>query len=224
MKLLASGCSLVYGSELSDEVANNRLSDLTYPALLAKHARLEYKCVAYPGNGNDAIARNVIANLDNTVRLVVVNWSYVGRAEFDFRDWGWLNFRSHFGHSEIERRIHKFRRFFLVESTPRYEYYRYLQEIVFLQNYLKIRNIPYIFSTADCRNLDPGTISNLGTEHVNLLNAIDFEPWFNWKSNNTSVGFLHWATHHKFQIGKYGHPLDEAHRQTFELIKHKVKL
>ena len=56
MNIVAGGDSFVYGSELEDCI--RAYSHSTFPALLAKgHS---YKCVAWPGIGNDAIARRVI--------------------------------------------------------------------------------------------------------------------------------------------------------------------
>jgi hypothetical protein len=180
--------------------------------------------VATPGNGNDAITRSIVANLDDTVALVVVNWSYLGRFEFYFHDRNWQNFRSPSSDTNLDNRISALRKYFLAETTPEYEYYKYLHEIVFLQNYLKARNIPYIFSTADDHSFDRKLIHELGNEHINLLGAIDFKQWHTWNTTRgTPCGFLSWAQFEaKLPIGKYGHPLEEAHRLTFELIKHKV--
>lgn len=226
MKLLASGCSLIFGSELEGGIADreNSPSNLTYPALLAQHTNLEYKCVATPGNGNDAIARSIVANLDDTVGLVVVNWSYRERWEFNFSDWGWQNFRSHSKHPELENRRHALRKYFIAEATPKYTYYKSLHEIVFLQNYLKTRNIPYIFSAADYDDINRSVIETLDNEQINLLNSIDFEHWFIWEHNSELCGFLRWAERSQLPCGQHGHPLEEAHRKTFEIIKHKVNL
>jgi hypothetical protein len=95
---------------------------------------------------------------------------------------------------------------------------------VFLQQYLKARKIPYIFSTADYNAIDYNIIKLLGTEHINLWKAIDFDPWFYWESYNKKVGFLNWANHCQLPTGKHGHPLEQAHCLTFEMIKNKVAL
>ena len=224
MKLLAAGCSLIYGSELSDEIEHNQPSQLTYPALLAKHKNLEYKCVAKPANGNDAIARSIIKELDDTILLVVVNWSYLGRFEFNLSDWGWQNFKSLIIHPAIADRVNVLRKYFMAESTPAYEHYKYLYEIVFLQNYLKARNIPYIFSTADYNAIDYNIISQLDPEHINLWKAIDFDQWFHWQAYERRVGFLDWARACMIPTGPNGHPLEQAHEMTFQIIKDRKNI
>lgn len=224
MKLLASGCSLIYGSELADERQHNQHSQLTYPALLAKQKNLEYKCVAHPANGNDAIARSIVKNLDETVALVVVNWSYLGRFEFNLREWGWRNFKSHNLYEPISKQTEQLRKYFFSEVTPVYNYYKYLQEIVFVQDYLKVRNIPYIFSTADYDPINYNTISKLDPEHVNLWKAIDFDPWFYWQVNKNPVGFLQWAKFLSLPTGTDGHPLEQAHQMTVDMIQNKVNI
>ena len=78
MIIVAGGDSFVYGSELQSP--NN-----TFSALISKN--YDYRCVAWPGIGNDGISRRVInevnKNLPNKI-FVIVNWSFPGRYEFKF--------------------------------------------------------------------------------------------------------------------------------------------
>ena len=53
-----------------------------------------------------------------------------------------------------------------------YEYYATLKEIVFLQNYLNVKNIPYIFTLANNFFLEPIDEENISV----LLKLIDFDP------------------------------------------------
>jgi hypothetical protein len=83
MIIVAGGDSFVYGSELSD--CNGEYSQKTFTALLAKEHN--YQCVAWPGNGNDAIARSVINKCEAMLPekpFVVVSWTFPGRYEFRF--------------------------------------------------------------------------------------------------------------------------------------------
>lgn len=87
MILVAGGDSLIYGSELSD--CDNNCSQLVYPALLAKKYNLDYDCVAWPGNANNAITRMVMTKcyelLLKKARFgVIVQWSFLPRYEFRF--------------------------------------------------------------------------------------------------------------------------------------------
>jgi hypothetical protein len=179
-------------------------------------------CVATPGNGNDAIARNVIKHLDDTVSLVMVNWSYPGRFEFHWHDWGWQNFKTEFQHVVLNQTVSNLRTHFFADITLEYIYYKYFQEIIFLQQYLKNRNIPYIFSTAKYDTMDQKTVYQFGQECINLWNAIDFDCWHFWETNNQQAGFIEWARHHRLPFGKHGHPLEESHKLTFEMVKNKI--
>jgi hypothetical protein len=89
MIIVAGGDSFVYGSELQSP-------DNTFTALLSKDH--EYDCVAWPGIGNDGIARRVISCVQGYLPekpFVIVNWTFPGRYEFKFtydtmqrtRDW-----------------------------------------------------------------------------------------------------------------------------------------
>ena len=221
MKLLAAGCSLIYGSELVDEKPHDQgYSQLTYPALLAKHLNLEYQCAARPGFGNDAIARTMLDNFDETVSLVIINWSYIDRFEFHYKDIGWQNIKDGLDQGNyLTDQICKLAKPFYSDLTPEYSYYRYLEDIFTCQEFLNKQQVPYIFSSTDRRFVNQEYIVNLGTAHKNLYNAIDFSPWFFWKTNQTKTGFLEWATQNNYPRGVAGHPLESAHRDTYELIK-----
>lgn len=90
-------------------------------------------------------------------------------------------------------------------------------EIVQLQDYLKDKNIPYLFTCADnC------VITNNP--------KIDYTKWFlfpvlpssGWHSNENPRGFYQWALENKYQLAeKDKHPLDDAHRDAANLMKDK---
>jgi hypothetical protein len=88
MIIVAGGDSFVYGSELNDCRDNVMDSAYghsmnTFPALLANGN--EYYCTAWPGYGNDSIARNVIKTCETvTADFVIVSWTFPGRYEFRF--------------------------------------------------------------------------------------------------------------------------------------------
>ena len=71
MIIVAGGDSFVWGSELASP-------DNTFTALLGAD-----ECVAWPGFGNDAIARTVIERCEQGgISAVVVSWTFPGRYEF----------------------------------------------------------------------------------------------------------------------------------------------
>ena len=85
--LIAGGDSFIYGSELADCIDNQgheQVSQLTYPALIAKETGMNYVCVARPGYSNSAIRRTVMNACEQyaDIDLVIVSWSFSGRYEF----------------------------------------------------------------------------------------------------------------------------------------------
>jgi hypothetical protein len=84
MILVAGGDSFVFGSELKDQL--DGASQSTYSALLAKQHNMEYNCVAWPGNANNAVSRMVInaCNQYKTQIGVIVTWTFSSRYEFRF--------------------------------------------------------------------------------------------------------------------------------------------
>ena len=81
MIIVAGGDSFVYGSELTD--CTTSFSNNTFTAILAKGHT--YVCAAYPGNSNEAIARQTIAACyKSKPDKVIVSWTFPGRYEFRF--------------------------------------------------------------------------------------------------------------------------------------------
>jgi hypothetical protein len=216
MKLLAGGCSFIYGSELSDAITN--YSCLTYPALLSKKFDLEYKCVATPGNGNDAICRQVIEGIDNTVGLVIVMWSYYDRFEFHFGKDGWQNLKC--PNDSFKNQVNELTKPFYSQLTDIYAWNKYLQDIILLQTFLTNNNIPFIFSSADNQFFDNSRTIVFDSRYQKLYNLIDFSKWVYWtdKADN-KVGFVNWAKIYGYPLGPGQHPLTLAHTKAYESIE-----
>ena len=176
--ILAAGDSFVYGSELAD-VTSIVPSKNTFTALLGAT-----ETVAWPGYGNDSIARTVIERCEQgDVTGVVTSWTFPGRYEFRFnyntyqRKSPWYTINSWTSNLDIENikkeffnqdektskhlldnalraknlGINDFARVFYqhVGNSEYWEIYSSLKEIVYLQNYLKLKSIPYMFTCAD---------------------------------------------------------------------------
>ena len=58
-KFIAGGCSFTFGHELSDDSGGQIPSKKTWAHRL-KPADHEYVCCAYPGSGNQGIARHYV--------------------------------------------------------------------------------------------------------------------------------------------------------------------
>jgi hypothetical protein len=259
MIIVAGGDSFVYGSELADCVGMESAS--TFTALLAKHGN--YICSAWPGAGNDAIARRVIdycENLKKDQLGVVVSWTFPGRYEFKFAyntgqqtgHWytinAWtavddisiikqefVNDNEHI-YQDHQRNIERAKTLGIADfadvfyrnvgSTEYWEVYSSLKEIVYLQNYLKLNHIPYMFTCADNSLLYNHTVANADASVKSLLNQLDMTRWF-WfppgaGANQTEQprGFYQWAVENKYPVGTT-HPLEQAHIEASKLMQEK---
>lgn len=202
MKLIAAGCSFVYGNELSDigEIAD-RPSQLSFPALLAQQHNLEYVCVAVPGGGNDTAVRRVVETVTGKEEIVVVNWTFADRHEFYFEREGWQN---------IIPTKNMFCKEFFTGVQSEYSVYHTVKNIVFLSQYLAKKGVPYVYTFADLKLQYNTTAAEI------LATEIDDARCFHW---NQDTNFLGWAIKQGFPIGPGSHPLDAAHAQSAELIR-----
>lgn len=265
MIILAGGDSFVYGSELDDCQDNHSLNRYghslsTFPALLAD--KNKYECVAWPGYGNDSIARTVIEKcqqLHKEELFVIVSWTFPGRYEFRFnydtqqRKSPWYTitpwtiqsvdnikkeFINHiywveFDQIESIKRakntgIVDFAKIFYshVGNSEYWEIYSSLKEIVYLQNYLMLNNIPYMFTCADNSILYNYTIDNYDSTVASLHKQIDLDRWFFFPASTDPHGtqkprgFYQWAVENKYAMGTT-HPLEQAHLDAYKLMQEK---
>jgi hypothetical protein len=82
MKTIVSfGDSFIFGSELQD----NFNGDKAWPGLIAKNLGHQYRTLAVPGCGNEAIARQVFTYFSSSPTqdtLAVINWTWCMRWDF----------------------------------------------------------------------------------------------------------------------------------------------
>lgn len=227
MILVAGGDSFIWGSELADSPHGgiNGYSCSTFPALLAKEFSMDYVCAAYPGNANNAISRMSIDALEKIKedKFLLVQWTFPQRAEFRFGQ-QWVSVNSwHTEQVEFSEAYFKW-----AGDNEYYEIYSLLKEIVFLQNYCQINNIPYLFLTADNHFYHHENYSRSRDVSIDsLYNQINWHSWFFFpQGNNTNEtqaprGFYQWAIENKYSVGSQKHPLENAHSDAAKLIKGK---
>ena len=254
MIIVAGGDSFVWGSELADSSHGNfnGYSSNTFTALIARE--YEYQCAAYPGNGNDSIARmTMIACEKNKTKkqFAFVSWTFSGRYEFKFSindqlTWevinSWSVGKQYRGKDEDKNQLvdqHKAKAeqlgidefaksyFSNIGFLEYWETYTSLKEIVYLQNYLKTNDIPYLFTCADAGFLQNNfTITHPDDTISCLYDQLDWNNFFFFPPGTTEFqtkyprGFYQWALENKYKIGDT-HPLEQAHKDAAELIKEK---
>lgn len=231
-RLIAGGDSFIYGSELADCIdsyGKEQVSQLTYPALIAKETGMEYECVARPGYSNGAIRRTVMTACEqcNNIDLVIVSWSFTGRYEFRInKEWQQISSWTAIDDiKEIEKRfqfdnpivlkhhadelaqakqsgLNNFARWLYTNTDYIAEVYDTLSNIVMLQQYLTLNDIPYIFTAVDRKSVDVV----VDDESVQTLQNQLSKLW-GWFDNK---GFYTWAQDNKFPFATT-HPREEAH-------------
>ena len=101
-----------------------------------------------------------------------------------------------------------------------HEIYQSWKSIIWLQNILEKKSIPYLFTLAD-----NSLFYNEFTLHADqdslmrsLYNEIDFTNWYTF--GERMMGFNQWALLNDYPRGTT-HPLDSAHQDAVKLIKEK---
>jgi len=103
-----------------------------------------------------------------------------------------------------------------VGSSEYWEIYSSLKELVFLQNYLKLKQIPYLFTCADNTLFDNYTVQHMDRTIKGLINQVDMSKWCLFDNK----GFYQWSVDNKYRIGTT-HPLEQAHADAALLMKDK---
>lgn len=229
MIILASGDSFTAGHELK--------TSNTWSKLLADSVNANYISVAKSGIGNKQIAVRAINYVcRKKVDFVLVMWTFLSRYDYLFSfdtqetNTPWYTINPHYINSDFATGFHidhitrarKFKVAEFAEQTYRFlgdqhEIQETLLQILQLQNFLKLKQIPYLFTSADSWFEYNDELKNpLLTKE--LVNTIDWDKfyWFNY--NDKKIGFLDWSKFNKFNYGVC-HPLDDAHEQAFLLMK-----
>ena len=236
MILVAGGDSFIFGNELADW-ANSQLepSRLTYPALCADRARIDYTCCARPGNANDAIARMTIEKCEellseNSEVMVFVSWTFPNRFEFPFEysinspTSPWASITPNPDRFANKEEVRDFARtFYKNVDSGWFAEYNSVKNIIMLQAYLKSNDIPYVFTAADNVVLKYRSDRALKP----LWDLVDFDNWFLFsgaeEAHNTTEprGFYQWAVENKYDVGPDNHPLEQAHLDASKLMQEK---
>jgi hypothetical protein len=115
-----------------------------------------------------------------------------------------------------------------VGNSEFYETYTSLKEILFLQQYFQVNDIPYMFVPADIylENNDIYLRHKNDPSMKTLYDQIDWGRWYTFpagtRANETCVprGFYQWAVENKYPIGTT-HPLEQAHIDASKLMQEK---
>ena len=116
-------------------------SIVPYPKIIADRLGLAYDSQAKPLTSNSKIARKVLTYSNYQSDIVLVSWTSTTRSEFR-TEHGWMttNLNTYRPGSGFEEHWY--------QGPGQWEYTGVstaLKEIVLVQSFLKLRNIPYVF-------------------------------------------------------------------------------
>jgi hypothetical protein len=206
MNLKSFGCSFIYGSDLSDTIPNSPSpSSETWPALLARHLKREYKCHARPCSGNLRILESVLNLVPTSTKndLYVIGWTWIDR--FDYYDGHWNHERPAW------RTIMPIDEDNLSKTYYRDLHSEYRDKLTCL-SYMKLvidtldqQNIPFVMTFMDELMFDRRWNVTPGLQ---LLQDQVQPRMTDFEGHN----FLDWSREHGFAESPTWHPLEQAHR------------
>jgi hypothetical protein len=220
MRLKSFGCSIIYGSELSDDNSdsnNLRPSRLTWPSHLAQFLGYEYETHARPGAGNLQIAERVLSHAANgSNNFFVIGWTWTDR--FDI--WDPAGDSRHFRDDDLW-----FKWSTIVpsdNSNLAKNYYRdlhseYRDKLTTLMTVrlvidtLKQKGIPFVMTYMDKLMFDQEWHT---TPAVTDLQAY-VRPYMTAFDGRS---LLDWSRQQGYPVSDLWHPLDEAHRAAGDYI------
>ena len=215
MQVKSFGCSFIFGSELLDDGKNEKYatgSQLTWPALLAKHYNYQYQTHARPGSGNLQILERLMSHFAGPVNdetICIVGWSWIDRFDYCIenspwpgRPWATLmpidtteTARVYYKnlHSELQDK--------LVNLV-------YIKQAI---DFLKEKSIPFIMTYMDHLLFD--TRWNSTPAITELQNYV--KPYM---TAFDGLNFQEFSKKNKYPISNIGHPLEQAHRSAGDYI------
>jgi hypothetical protein len=211
MKLKSFGCSFTYGSDLADcDIPDLGASQLTWPALLSHDLNYQYECYAWPGIGNLQIMNSVLEQCSlRDSAVFVINWTWLDRFDFLTPDTEyWTTLRPD-GDTKHHRLYYKY---FYNQYHTMLTNASYIKITADILNSHGIKFIMTLMDTTLFDEVDPGWQD---PRSISLLQK-EIKPYITWFDNQT---FLNWSKKKGFPISETLHPLEEAHRAAFELVK-----
>lgn len=208
MILKSFGCSFVYGSDLSD-CTDTACSQLTWPALISKKLNYQYKCYAWPGQGNLYILDQILRELDSQ-SFFVINWTWSDRFNFADRDndnWNAI----------LPGDNSKMSEFYFKHLHSQYnDKFSTLSFIKLAIDALEQNNCRYLMTCMDSVIQDQQwhqtpSIAYLQNAVLNKITTFD------------GLNFLDWSKKNGHPVSKLWHPLEAAHQAASEFLIDKIQ-
>lgn len=212
MKLLTLGDSFTYGEEL-----DNR--DCAWPRLVADALSYDLINLGEPANSNTGICRQLLKYFatESKPDLVIIAWSSPGRMEFSdeggtFSAWPGGTTR------KVFQQFHPWRddllEYINLHHDGEYLYVKYMQDIIFAQNFLVGQAVNYVMLTTVANEYYK---NNFGKQYQYYEKLIDTKQFLGWPNR----GMSEWTVPCK--RGPGGHFLEEGHQRVADKINEHIR-
>lgn len=144
------GCSGTH----CDDIPDNQKSTHGWPALISQHHQAQFVNDAMPGASNNLIVSRVLRNLKKFDRYYI-QWSYENRFTVQNSDnWHIVNFNEQLINITHQNKDYfkKFGKYYYTYwSSPIFEFKKWLEQVILLQNTLEKNNCQYLMMVAHDR-------------------------------------------------------------------------
>jgi len=134
-----------------DDIPDDQKSTHSWPALVSQHHQAQFVNDAFPGASNDLIVSRVLRNLKKHDRYYI-QWSIENRFTlYNSENWYTVNFNELLTNTAHQDKDYfkKFGKYYYVHwSSPVFEFKKWLEQVILLQNTLEKNNCQYIMITA----------------------------------------------------------------------------
>jgi len=216
MIIKSFGCSFIFGSELADDGRDTLYatsSQLTWPALMAKHSGYKYNTYSRPGSGNLQILERLMSNLAGPINediFCIIGWTWIDRFDYCSKQksfWTGLPWATIMPVDSDElsrvyyRDLHS-------ELQDKFLSLIYIKQAI---DTLKEKSIPFIMTYMDHLLFDDKW--NTTPAITELQNYVRHHM-----TTFEGLNFLEWSKKNNFPISKIGHPLEQAHASASEYM------
>jgi hypothetical protein len=215
MQIKSFGCSFIFGSELADDGRHKSYatgSQLTWPALLAKHYNYQYNTYARPGSGNLQILERLMSNLAGTINdkiLCVIGWTWIDRFDYCIKEsqWPGMPWATIMPNDTTDmakiyyRDLHS-------ELQDKFLNLIYIKQAI---DTLNAKSIPFIMTYMDHLLFDDTwNTTPAVTELQNYIKS--------YMTTFDGLNFQEWSKKNNYPVSDIGHPLEQAHQVAGDYI------
>lgn len=207
--IYAIGDSFTYGEELSTQ-------DSAWPSVLSNILNKPVINLGRRATGNTRMIKRAIDSVINGAEMIIVGWSDVNRKEFAddlgiYDIWAGRNWRAFQGNDPTHRIT--MIKYLTAYDAPEYYYANWLRQIILLQSFCKLKNIPCIMFIA-CGANESHTMYH--TQFSELVDQIDQSMFVDGMFNSVAE----WT--YGLPYGDNGHPLEAGHQTIAEKINKHI--